>query len=395
MARTKKTQETMEQMEFNFVDEETINEIEEANEDIELKIDDGFYDPDKTAVELDGLAAISRTVKASMTYVDKSQIRIIIDAYYRAQANRITLENQIRAMDQGFDQKDDEQLPAMKWMLLNSKNTENQMKKLIEAYASENPVCRWAMATKGIGAIFAALLYDSIDMDVCNHANQFLNYVGLNDNNIPWLGTDKATKIVNEAYTKFNLDGKDKVTDQVLIEICEKTGRKYTSIVRGYKGHQERSQTKINDKTALIKFLAKPPYNKRMKSVVYLIGESFCKQSGKDDSLYGRLYKERKAYETMRNNNLEYREQAERMLREKNYAKNTPTYKCLSQGMLSPGHINQRAKRWTAKIFITHFFEACWKEKYGETKPVPVVYPIAFMGHTDYIEPEVPYSDYI
>ena len=140
--------------------------------------------------------------------------------------------------------------------------------------------------------------------------------------------------------------------------------------------------------------MSKPPYNLDLKTTAYLIGEAFVKVSNRG-SKYGMLYRERRAWETIRNEKLEYKEQADRLLSEKNWDKSTPTYKSLSEGKLSAGHINQRAKRWATKIFLTHFFEACWLYTHpGESKP-PVIYPIAFQDHVDYIEPENPYSDYI
>ena len=349
-----------------------------------------FYDPNKMEVDLAGLATLSKDVKKSVALMDDKQLRIIIDSYYQAQHNRITTQNQIRAVIQGYD--DNDNLLAMSWLLKNYENTENQIRKLIEEYTNNVPVCRWAKSIKGIGPMFAAILWDAIDMDVCQHANQFLNYAGLNDNNIPWLGTEKAEKIVNEAYENCGLKKTDPMNDNVLIYISAKTNRKFESILKGFKSHKEKDTKNSSDRVTLIKYLAKPPYNKELKSVCYLIGEAFCKVSNRG-SLYGEIYRERKAWETMRNEQLAYKEQAERLLAEKNYDKKTPTYKCLIEGKLSPAHINQRAKRYATKIFLTHFFEACWIYTHG-TKP-PVIYPIAFQDHVDYIEPEVPYSDFI
>ena len=366
-------------------------DIDTTDEITAAKIEDGLYDPKKTQVELDGLATISKEVKKSVAELSDNQIRIIIDSYYQTQAARIALENQVRAVIQGYDENNKANILAVQWLLQDYKNRENQIKKMIEEYVKSVPVCSWAVAIKGIGPIFAANLYNYINMDICKHANQFLNYAGLNDNNIPWLGKEKAEAIVNEAYEECGLKKTDKLNDEILIKVAEKSGRKFETVLKGFESHREKTSTG-GDRVVLIKYLSKPPYNKELKTICYLIGEAFCKVSNRG-SLYGRIYRERKAWETMMNENLAYKEQAERMLREKKYDTNTPTYKLMAEGKLSPAHINQRAKRYATKIFLTHFFEACWIDKYG-TKP-PVIYPIAFQDHVDYIEPEVPYSDYI
>ena len=356
------------------------------------EIEESFYDPKKTKTTLDGLATVSRKVKESVAFIDDKQLRVIIDNYYQTQSNRIKTQNQIRAVEQGYDDSDN--MPAMMWLLYNHENAENQIKKMIETYTDAVPVCKWAKSIIGIGPMFSAILWDAIDMEKCNHANQFLNYCGQNNNNIPWLGKEKAEQYVNEAYNCCGLKKSDDVNDNIIIFLCGKTGRKFETILRGFESQKERDTQNSSDRTLLIKYLSKPPYNKNLKNVCYLIGESFCKFSNRG-SLYGRLYRERKAWETMRNENFEYREQAEHLLATKNYDKTTATYKCLIQGKLSPGHIDQRAKRWATKIFLTHFFEACWIYKHGTGSKPPVIYPIEFMGHTDYIEPEVPYSNYI
>ena len=397
MTRKKTTDETKVTVnEAELIRGVTYDEPEMENSSTD---DSGFYDPEKAQVTLDGLASMSKEVKQSVRYVDKSQIRIIIDTYYQAQSARIALENQLRAVEQGYD--DTLNNTAILWMVEDARNRENQIKKMIEEYAKNHPVCRWAMSNKGIGPIFAAKLWSAIDMNKCHHANQFLNYMGQNDNNIPWLGTEKATDIVNQAWEECGLDKSEPVNDDVIIKLSMLSGRKFENILNGFNNHKSKllangknNDIKTTDRTIMIRFLAKPPYNLDLKTTAYLIGEAFVKVSNRG-SKYGMLYRERRAWETIRNENLEYREQAERLLSEKNWAKNTPTFKSLSEGKLSAGHINQRAKRWATKIFLTHFFEACWLYTHpGESKP-PVIYPIAFQDHVDYIEPENAYKDYI
>lgn len=470
--------------------EQDVDEVAELE-----KLEDAFYDPTKTQVDLDGLATISKEVKSSMANVSDEQIRIIIDSYYQTQKNRIALENQIRAVKQGYDNTNDDENLAIDWLAADYRNRENQIKKMIDEYVKNIPVCQWAKSIKGIGPIFAANLYSYIDMDVCKHANQFLNYAGLNDNNIPWLGREKGIALANEAFdiqafinehmeeyesgmTPYEIwlahdpenevleevsevdeeeveeysdidkpevcnepclddneeydfapeefidseeeivphfrgteedflkdikgmaSPKSKITDTILMYVAEKSGRKFETVMKGFNSHKAKLNSQKegdvardkSDKTILAAYLAKPPYNTDLKTMCYLIGHAFVLVSNRG-SLYGEIYRSRKAYETIQNNNLAYKDQAERILKEKNWNKNTPTYKCLIAGKLSPAHIDQRAQRYATKIFLTHFFEACWIDKY-HTAP-PVIYPIAFQGHVDYIKPEVPFSDFL
>lgn len=361
--------------------EEFIDEVEES----------GLYDENQTKVDLDGLSSLSKDVKKSAVYLDDKQIRLVIDQYYATQKHRINIENQIRAVRQGFDETPEGEQPAISWLLMDVRNRENQIKKLIAEYVKYIPVCQWATAVKGIGPIFAAILYSYIDMSKCKHANQFISYCGLNDNNTPWLGKEKARDIVNEAWAHFGLNPKDEPDDNVLLRVAVNSGRNLNTVKKGFALHRENNSGAANPKTQLINYMAKPPYNTFLKKVLYLVGQSFIKVSNRG-SLYGTIYKERKALETMKNEQGDYADQAKHLLETYNYDKTTDTYKYLSQGKLSPDHINMRASRYAEKIFLTHFFEACYIDKY-KINP-PTIYPIAFQGHVDYIGPEVPYENY-
>ena len=390
MARKKVTNETK-----NVVKNETLNEAINLamNQDVETE-DALFYDPKAAQAVVDGLASISKEIKQSAVSFTANQARLIVDNYYATQRYRMNLANQIRAVKQGFDEVQEGEQPAIAWLFADIQNRENQIKKMIEAYAKSNQVCLWAMAIKGIGPVFAVNLLSYINIKECKHANQWLSYAGLNDNNAPWLGAEKANKLVTEAYAKFGLNPKDPITEDVLLYVATSSGRNVNTVRRGFLKHKQKAEennNRQNDKTALSKYMAKPPYNTDLKKLCYLIGQSFIKVSNRG-SLYGQIYKERKAYETMKNENGDYADQCARLLKEKNYDKSSDTYKSLNQGKLSQAHINMRAMRYAVKIFMTHFFEACYIHEYG-TNP-PVIYPIAFQDHADYIKPEIPYEDY-
>ena len=128
----------------------------------------------------------------------------------------------------------------------------------------------------------------------------------------------------------------------------------------------------------------KRPFNAELKRLCYLIGESFVKVSGHEDAIYGKIYKERKQYESEKNDNLEYADQAKAKLEKFNISKNTDAYKFYSQGKLPPAHIHARAKRFAVKMFLSHAWQV-WREIEG--LPTPKPYAIAHMGHAHKIEP--------
>lgn len=127
----------------------------------------------------------------------------------------------------------------------------------------------------------------------------------------------------------------------------------------------------------------KRPWNAKLKVLCWKAGQSFVKVSNNDKDVYGKLYKERKEYEMMKNNAGEYAEQAAKILAAKKIGKDTEAYKHYSQGKLPPAHIQQRAERYAVKIFLSHLQEFWYEQHYGEKPPKP--FAIAILGHAHQI----------
>lgn len=127
----------------------------------------------------------------------------------------------------------------------------------------------------------------------------------------------------------------------------------------------------------------KRPWNAALKILCWKAGQSFMKFSGRDDCYYGKIYKERKAYEIARNERGDNKELASSLISKCKFSKSTEAYKHLSQGVLPPGQIDARARRYAVKLFLSHLHGAWYEEHYGTKPPLP--YPIAHMGHVHFI----------
>lgn len=129
----------------------------------------------------------------------------------------------------------------------------------------------------------------------------------------------------------------------------------------------------------------KRPWNASLKRLCWLIGECFVRVQNRKGDFYGHLFAQRKAIEQQKNEAREYADQAAEKLRRFNIGKDTEAYKYYSQGKLPPAHIHERAKRWTVKLFLAHWHEVAYRHHFKKDPPKP--YPIAILGHADYIEP--------
>jgi hypothetical protein len=128
----------------------------------------------------------------------------------------------------------------------------------------------------------------------------------------------------------------------------------------------------------------KLPYNARLKTLCWKLGESFVKVSGKEGAIYGRLYAEFKAEEIRRNEAGLYKEAAARELAAKKFkAEDSVTKKRLKEGKLSDAHLHARAKRRAVKIFLAHYYMEGRKAR-GLTVREP--YATTILGHDGLIE---------
>ena len=53
--------------------------------------------------------------------------------------------------------------------------------------------------------------------------------------------------------------------------------------------------------------------------------------------------------------------------------------------MLPLGHIDARARRWTVKLFLSHWWEVAYELHHGTKPPNP--YVITYLEHVDQIRP--------
>lgn len=385
--------------------------------------------------------------------IDRTQIKSIVDLFYQTQAARISRENQIRAIEQGADESNKNSLDILYWDLRNVATQEKELFKVLDAITDKHPVGVWLKKIKGIGPTIAAGILAYFDITRAKYASNFISYAGLNDNNRPWLGREKAAAIVasvvgkdqyitddhlckisakaqwkvealEDACTIRDEEGNPEyyIDSKKFLELCCKrlgvTTKDISAVIGGARtitlAHAKQIGEHFNkwdvvskcfdecavtddegflipkrDKEKLIGQVAKIPYNKNLKTLLFKVSESFVKVSGKDDSLYGKLFKEFKAEEIRKNEAGELADQAAEILESKNFSKSTEAYKAYSEGRLPDAHINARAKRKVQKIFVSHIFEAMWWDHYGTKPPVPYVF--GEMGHNDYIGPEIPF----
>ena len=353
-------------------------------------------------INLDALTTLSKTNMKNLNVEAPTinEARFLIDNYYQIQNMRIVANNQLRALDQGADNKsskkalNDEKISTTKLLAEQYAVMEANAKKLLDSFIESNYLSRWASRITGIGPVLAASLaaYLTIkeeeDGSTTMHAGSWWSYCGLTDNSREWLGTAKSKALVEQAIK----DCGGKLDDETMVVICGRSQWKLDHF-KNFKGcYKENKSGKVTwDKEAVIRACSVIPYNKELKVVCHKIGQSFHKVCNNDKSLYGRLFKERLQYETMKNERGDYAEQAAQILKEKNFS-NKDIKEVYESGKLPVSHIYKRCERWATKLFISHAFEAAYWDKYHKMPPQPYIMAYSDL-HYDYVGPECPYDE--
>lgn len=199
-------------------------------------------------------------------------------------------------------------------------------------------------------------------------------------------------------FLSRNFYNKNIVTNKIILETCLRNKRTLAVVTNGLKNtiacKKDKPKYVNYTKDNLKSYLSKPPYNSSAKNLCWKLGESFVKVKNRG-SLYGRLYEERKLYELEKNEKGEYAEWAAHCMSEKNYGKETESYKAYQQGKLPLVQIHRRSAMYAVKIFISHLYEMMYVDRYHRhMRDDKELYPIEYLGHIDYIEPEVPFDEF-
>ena len=111
------------------------------------------------------------------------------------------------------------------------------------------------------------------------------------------------------------------------------------------------------------------------------------KFSNAPECLYGHIYRQRKEYEVHRNDSGGNKETAAHILATKKIDKSKDAYKYLIDGVLPPGQIDARARRYAVKLFLSHLQYVWWYLETKTTAPKPYILTRPGNEHVHIIQP--------
>lgn len=196
-----------------------------------------------------------------------------------------------------------------------------------------------------------------------------------------WLNLEEAKALVEQNYIVDDLPTTIANLAQAIIEREQALMVERMKTMKGGSG----ATWKPTEKN-IAAIIARRPWNAKLKVLAWKIGCSMGKFYKRDACFYGHIYASRKAMEIQKNEAGEYKKVAEEMLAKRTRpGKDTIAYQHYIKGVLPPGHIDARARRYCVKIFLSHMQMVWWFIEHGSLPVAP--YAMAHVGHAHFIWP--------
>lgn len=295
---------------------------------------------------LESIVRLTRDLRNASITLGEREARFLVDAYYAMQRDRIRAAHQNRTLTDNTEPHD-----VLLWLQAQRDTIERQIARALDAYSGGLLIGQWARSQVGIGPIIAAGLACHI-------------YVG------DWC--EVCHRHTEEACKRDQEDSKSP-HDWRPVCSCPSAGH-----IWRFAGL---------DPTVVWKANTKRPWNGSLKRLCFLIGESFVKVSGNPDAVYGHAYVVRKARETEKNERGDYADQAKQALADKKWRDDTTAKKSYEAGILPPGRIHMRAKRWAVKLFLSHYHQVAYEIAYKKAPPLPYIMARDPDLHTHFVGP--------
>ena len=320
---------------------------------------------------------VNDDVKEAVENLTLDSIRFMVSMYYRYQKSRIAFNQQKNALSDA--EKSNLCVTSFSNLTM---SCERFIQTVMAHFCEVHPVTKWCISNRGVGPVLAAGLLahirikDEKDNIIAPTVGHIWSFAGW-DPTRKWISSAEAQTAIKRQG--FNPSSTKLIDNESIEKIVEDLGGDRRMLF----GLDLSEDIKTKD---FYNTVVKRPHNAEFKKLCFKLGESFMHVSGHEDRNYGTIYKERKAYESAKNENKDYAEQAEAGA--KRVGAGTEAIKWYKKGMLPPGHIHARAKRYAVKIFLAHLHEVMYRYYTGEAPPKP--YPIVHLGHAHEIRPFVP-----
>lgn len=355
--------------------------IAHKGDDMATKVKGQGQEPailDPEAEELAQLAPVVRLgadLRQAARELSSAQARYLVDFYYQIQEYRLRAASQQHAAA-----VQEEPNLFIGWTFRMMSSTEGAVKTALDAYTNTLPLGQWMKSITGIGPVISAGFLANLEQTPPATVGAWWRFAGL-DPTVKWLSREKAKVLVKEVCDEKGVTG-SRLDAEIVAVIAVRANRNSTRFLSAaIDDHGGYTRSKIES------MLAKRPWNATLKVLCWKLGESFVKFQNNPKDFYGKVFASRKAWEAEQNERHAYADQAAEWVQR--VGKDTQAYGYYERGLLPPGHLHARAKRYAVKLFISHFHTVAYWLHFHRLPVLP--YVIDVLGHADLILP--PHAD--
>lgn len=338
-----------------------------------------------TDEELFATGVLPKEILAMAADMPLTTARFLIDTFYTYQDERIGKAAQIREA-----RKAKEPTGILEHFFKAAELHEKQAGRLLTKFAKSTQAGRWACAQKGIGGVITAGLFAHVDMEEAVTPSHLISHAGLNPEQKWEKGQKRPFSARLKALTTFKMG-------ECLVKVQNREGAFYGNLFRQFKQAE----------------LAKNDSGKNSQAAWAAADDPFKGKDGKmRRGTYGTntdawewvnaCFPAGACQELADIPNLPLPDEIMELEgKEFTAAKNKwrvemriATLKRLTgkpgsgQPMLPPSQVHARARRRVVKLFLQHFWEELFVERYNQEPPEPFVF--AHMGHFHKIERPAP-----
>ena len=337
--------------------------------------------------EMLALSKIHKDLRKAGKELGPNEVRYLVDTYYQHQDSRKRMANQIKAMKSAG-----EPTQVLEWSFQMQEKLENSIKAVLKVYALSVDLGRWCMSQYGIAEVITAGLISHIDITKAATVGSIWRFAGM-DPSVKW---EKKTKRPwNAALKRLCYLIGDQFRKRHKMEKCfygpYYADRKQYEVERNLNGGNLKAaerelkeknikspdvlswlQGRVTREAAEAYLAEKAEYERQREEVLVWRDQELAKTEDKDER---KKIRRKAAADRQRLNDL------------KNEVKPELVDPGKGLVMLSPGHIDQRAARWTTKLFLAHFHEVAYRLHYGEAPPNPYIFEHGGGEHVHKIEP--------
>jgi len=327
------------------------------------------------------LRRASKGIKEKAADMTRPEARALVSYYFKAVGLRESTKGRLRALEarnKAISEDFEEEHPMLNYVRLESSRLIDQVRQAIDIYSDANIPSRWARSFKGtpnIGPLVGAGLNAFIDPEKGTTASQVWRYAGFDPSCKWWWNEAEVQTVLKSAKLQFGEPDLEETVRWIAKEINV-----------GYHSFLKRCYIPSDPNItwrSLRYGIKRLPWNRKLKLICYHLGMVFLRNRDNKDHFYGQAYDYRKKFEEARNEKGYYKNMAREKLKAR-YAtidREGSPYLAFIEDKIPPHHVDKIARRWVIKLFLEHFHQVSFYERYGMLPPRN--YRISMLGGQD------------